>query len=60
MSGKKPTAEASSPAAAAERVASTTVPPDFQKVDLNKTEWVIPKKYTNPSPVGSGAYGQVW
>ena len=34
--------------------------PDFHTVELNKTEWEVPKRYTMLSPVGSGAYGQVW
>ncbi|XP_042224493.1 mitogen-activated protein kinase 14-like isoform X2 [Homarus americanus] len=33
--------------------------PDFHTVELNKTEWEVPKRYTMLSPVGSGAYGQV-
>ncbi|CAG7836936.1 unnamed protein product [Allacma fusca] len=33
--------------------------PDFYKLELNKTEWILPKKYKNVLPVGSGAYGQV-
>lgn len=32
---------------------------DFYCVELNKTEWEVPKKYQNLNPVGSGAYGQV-
>ena len=32
----------------------------FYKVDLNKTEWEVPERYQMLSPVGSGAYGQVW
>lgn len=34
--------------------------PDFHTVELNKTEWEVPKRYSMLSPVGSGAYGQVW
>jgi p38 MAP kinase len=34
--------------------------PGFYKVDLNKTEWEVPDRYQMLSPVGSGAYGQVW
>ncbi|KAG0712275.1 Mitogen-activated protein kinase p38b [Chionoecetes opilio] len=33
--------------------------PDFHTVELNKTEWEMPKRYSMLSPVGSGAYGQV-
>ncbi|XP_045101649.1 mitogen-activated protein kinase p38b-like isoform X3 [Portunus trituberculatus] len=33
--------------------------PDFHTIELNKTEWEVPKRYTMLSPVGSGAYGQV-
>ena len=32
----------------------------FHRVELNKTVWEIPVKYINLSPVGAGAYGQVW
>jgi len=34
--------------------------PHFYRVELNKTEWEVPDRYQNLSPVGSGAYGQVW
>ncbi|RXG57190.1 Mitogen-activated protein kinase 14B [Armadillidium vulgare] len=34
--------------------------PGFYIVELNKTEWEIPERYKMLSPVGSGAYGQVW
>ncbi|KAF2349996.1 Protein kinase domain [Trinorchestia longiramus] len=33
--------------------------PDFYSIELNKTEWVLPRRYQMLSPVGSGAYGQV-
>ena len=32
----------------------------FYRVELNKTVWEVPDRYQNLSPVGSGAYGQVW
>ena len=32
----------------------------FYRVELNKTDWEVPNRYQNLSPVGSGAYGQVW
>lgn len=32
----------------------------FYKVEINKTEWEVPERYQNLTPVGSGAYGQVW
>ncbi|XP_015794838.1 mitogen-activated protein kinase 14 [Tetranychus urticae] len=32
---------------------------DFYRVELNRTLWEIPIKYTKLSPIGSGAYGQV-
>ncbi|XP_045620579.1 mitogen-activated protein kinase 14 isoform X2 [Procambarus clarkii] len=32
---------------------------DFHTVELNKTEWEVPRRYSMLSPVGSGAYGQV-
>lgn len=34
--------------------------PNFYKVEINKTEWEIPERYKNLTPIGSGAYGQVW
>ena len=39
---------------------TSKIPPNYQKLELNKTEWLIPLRYTNATPVGSGAYGQVW
>ena len=33
---------------------------NYHQVELNKTIWRIPKRYQMLSPVGSGAYGQVW
>lgn len=34
--------------------------PDFYRLELIKTVWEVPVKYQMLSPVGSGAYGQVW
>ena len=34
--------------------------PGFHRIELNKTVWEVPEKYINLSPVGAGAYGQVW
>lgn len=34
--------------------------PGFYTIELNKTEWDVPLKYQELSPVGTGAYGQVW
>lgn len=34
--------------------------PKFYKIEINKTEWEIPERYQMLTPVGSGAYGQVW
>lgn len=34
--------------------------PTFYKAEINKTEWEVPDRYQMLSPVGSGAYGQVW
>ena len=34
--------------------------PNFYSVELNRTEWKVPKRYQKLTPVGSGAYGQVW
>lgn len=31
----------------------------YHTLELNKTEWEVPQRYTMLSPVGSGAYGQV-
>ncbi|XP_064109544.1 mitogen-activated protein kinase 14A-like [Macrobrachium nipponense] len=33
--------------------------PGYHTIELNKTEWEVPQRYTMLSPVGSGAYGQV-
>ncbi|XP_075975498.1 mitogen-activated protein kinase p38b-like isoform X1 [Anticarsia gemmatalis] len=33
--------------------------PRFHKVEINKTEWIVPERYQMLTPVGSGAYGQV-
>uniref|UniRef100_A0A0B7BX34 mitogen-activated protein kinase n=1 Tax=Arion vulgaris TaxID=1028688 RepID=A0A0B7BX34_9EUPU len=33
--------------------------PDLVKVELNKTIWEVPSRYTIQNPVGIGAYGQV-
>jgi len=35
------------------------VKPGFHRVELNKTIWEMPHRYTQLNPVGSGAYGQV-
>lgn len=32
----------------------------FIRVELNRTVWEVPERYTNLQPVGAGAYGQVW
>ena len=34
--------------------------PTFYKVEINRTEWEVPERYQMLTPVGSGAYGQVW
>lgn len=34
--------------------------PQYYRTELNKTEWEVPERYQSLSPVGSGAYGQVW
>lgn len=34
--------------------------PTFYKAEINKTEWEVPDRYQMLTPVGSGAYGQVW
>lgn len=32
----------------------------FYKAEINRTEWEVPERYQSLTPVGSGAYGQVW
>ena len=32
----------------------------FYRIELNKAVWDVPEKYTKLSPIGMGAYGQVW
>ena len=32
----------------------------YYRIELNKTVWEVPKRYQMLSPVGTGAYGQVW
>lgn len=34
--------------------------PNFYKIEINRTEWEVPDRYQMLTPVGSGAYGQVW
>ncbi|KAM7282741.1 putative mitogen-activated protein kinase [Ixodes scapularis] len=38
---------------------AVTMKSGFHKVELNKTVWEVPARYTNLSPIGVGAYGQV-
>ena len=38
----------------------TDVAPGFHKVELLRTSWEMPVNYTDPQPLGVGAYGQVW
>ncbi|XP_065828877.1 mitogen-activated protein kinase 14-like [Oscarella lobularis] len=35
------------------------IPPDFYRIELNRTTWEVPVHYQQLSPVGIGAYGQV-
>ena len=45
---------------AAEQDASDIiVPTGFNHFELNKTDWIIPERYTDPVPIGCGAYGSV-
>ena len=37
-----------------------TTKPHFYRVELNKADWQVPERYQNLTPIGSGAYGQVW
>ncbi|XP_065909388.1 mitogen-activated protein kinase 14A-like [Dysidea avara] len=32
---------------------------DYHTLELNKTEWEVPNRYQDLSPIGTGAYGQV-
>ena len=32
----------------------------FHKVELLRTTWELPNSYQDLSPLGVGAYGQVW
>lgn len=32
----------------------------FQRLEVQKTTWDVPERYTKLRPVGSGAYGTVW
>ena len=32
---------------------------NYYEVELNKTVWQVPNRYTDLVPIGSGAYGQV-
>lgn len=32
----------------------------YYKIEINKTEWEVPERYQMLTPVGLGAYGQVW
>lgn len=34
--------------------------PSFYKKVIHNTEWEVPERYQKLTPVGSGAYGQVW
>jgi len=40
--------------------AKQTLKPNFYSVELNRTVWKVPLRYQKLSPVGQGAYGQVW
>lgn len=31
----------------------------YHKVELNKTVWTVPERYTSLTPIGTGAYGSV-
>ena len=38
----------------------TDLPAGYYRTELNRTVWEVPEKYTDLSPIGTGAYGQVW
>ena len=40
-------------------VNSKTMKDNYYEVELNKTVWQVPNRYTDLVPIGSGAYGQV-
>lgn len=31
----------------------------YHRVELNKTVWIVPERYQNLTPIGTGAYGSV-
>ncbi|KAJ8046441.1 Mitogen-activated protein kinase 14 [Holothuria leucospilota] len=39
--------------------ASAHLPPGYYKSELNRTNWEVPSRYVELSPIGNGAYGQV-
>ena len=39
---------------------ATSVKDGFYRVELAKTEWEVPARYQDLSPIGTGAYGTVW
>lgn len=36
------------------------LPSGYYRIELNRTVWEVPEKYQDLSPIGTGAYGQVW
>ncbi len=43
--------------------ASTTgrkLKPNFYKIEINMTDWAVPERYQDLSPLGTGAFGTVW
>lgn len=42
------------------RACRMATPTGYYKAEINKTEWEVPQRYQMLTPVGSGAYGQVW
>lgn len=36
------------------------LPAGYYRTELNRTVWEVPEKYIDLSPIGTGAYGQVW
>ena len=37
-----------------------TMKPGYYATELVKTVWVVPERYQNLTPIGTGAYGTVW
>lgn len=47
-------------ASASNDYGASDLKPGYYRLELNKTLWEIPSRYTNLQPLGHGAYGSVW